>query len=80
LAPTYGEGWTNGSGELAGVFRSHAQESAGSGRAGGLAGVAASANLVADTANRSNKRAIVAGVHFAAKVVDVDIDDVGHGG
>src|SRR5260370_32052695 len=39
---------------------------------------AVSANLVAYAANRSNQGAVVSGIHFAAKIVDIDIHDVGH--
>jgi hypothetical protein len=35
--------------------------------------------LIANATNRANKRAVIAGVDFAAEIVDVDIDDIGHG-
>src|SRR6266446_660793 len=44
-----------------------------------LSVLAVSANLVADAANRSNQRAVVSGIDLAAKIVDVHVDDVGHG-
>src|SRR6266702_1037098 len=40
--------------------------------------LAVSTNLVAYAANRSNEGAVVSGIHFAAKIVDVHIHDVGH--
>src|SRR5260370_10752834 len=43
-----------------------------------LSMAAVSANLVAYAANRSNQGAVVSGIHFAAKIVDIDIHDVGH--
>src|SRR6266404_9903785 len=39
--------------------------------------LAVSADLVAYAANRANQRAVVSGIHFAAKIVDVDVHDVG---
>ncbi len=44
-----------------------------------LSVLAVSADLVAYAANGSNQRAVVSGIHFAAKIVDVHIHDVGHG-
>src|SRR5712692_9611696 len=40
---------------------------------------AVSADLVAYAANRSNEGAVVTGIDFAAKIVDIDIHDVRHG-
>src|SRR3989442_13666329 len=40
---------------------------------------AVAADLVADAANRSNEGAVISGIHFAAKIVDVHVDDVGRG-
>lgn len=37
-----------------------------------------SADLIADTANRSNEPAVMPKINFAAQVVDVDVDDIGH--
>src|SRR5437899_12820282 len=39
---------------------------------------AVSANLVAYAANRSNEGAVVAGIHLAAQIVDVNVNDVRH--
>src|SRR5258707_15572547 len=51
-----------------------------SGRASCLLSVLAVAtDLVTDAANRSNQRAVVSGIDLAAKIVDVHVDDVGHG-
>src|SRR5260370_30299399 len=51
-----------------------------SGRASCLLSVLAVAtDLVADAANRSNQHAVVSGIALAAKIVDVHVDDVGHG-
>src|SRR5437016_13762590 len=41
--------------------------------------LAISADLVANAANRSNEGALVSGIQFAAKIVDVYVDDIGHG-
>src|SRR5438309_435337 len=41
--------------------------------------LAISADLVANAANRSNEGALVSGIHFPAKIVDVHVDDIGHG-
>src|SRR5260370_42422757 len=40
---------------------------------------AVGADLVADAANRSNERAVVSGIHLAAKIVDVDVHDIRRG-
>ena len=40
---------------------------------------AVSADLIAYAANGSNESAVVSGIHLAAKIIDVHVDDVGHG-
>src|SRR5260370_29355284 len=40
---------------------------------------AVGADLVAYAANRSNERAVVSGIHLAAKIVDVDVHDIRRG-
>src|SRR5260370_23394498 len=40
---------------------------------------AVGADLVACAANRSNERALVSGIHLAAKIVDVDVRDIRRG-
>ena len=42
-----------------------------------IGALAVSADLVAYAANRANEGAVIAGIHFAAKIVDVHVDDVG---
>ena len=41
---------------------------------------AVAADLVADSTDGSNESAVVSGVDFAAQIVDVDLDNVGHRG
>src|SRR5260370_30389640 len=36
-------------------------------------------DLVADSANRSNERAVLSGIHLAAKIVDADVHDIRRG-
>lgn len=40
---------------------------------------ATTSDLIANASNGANKWAVIAGVDFAAEIVDVDIHDIGHG-
>src|SRR5262249_10840634 len=44
---------------------------------GASGGLIVPADLIANTANRANQRTLGAGIELAAKIVDVNVDDVG---
>jgi hypothetical protein len=46
---------------------------------GELVGCPVATDLIADTPDRADEGAVIAGVHLAAKVIDIDVHDIRHG-